>query len=278
MTLRVTDDFGERALGGQTSEAAPGSETVMRQLQRSHSVETRYSGRYVQSINGLSGGTTTGRPVDWFFFVNGIESPTGAADVALHRGDAVWWDRRDWGQATHVPAVVGSWPQPLKSAVSGKKVPVSLICSTGFDAQCSRVETILTGQGVTTARRLPSAAGKYVGTRVLVGDWHSIDHDQAAVLVGGGPGLSGVYARPVDGGKLIEILDSRGEVVTKEGAGSGMVAATADGNASPTWFVTGTDAAGVGRAINALSKQTLQGRYAVVIPAQGSPYGVPRKR
>ena len=48
----------------------------MRLLQRGFEVETRYGGAFVQEIDGVGGGRRGGRPVDWFFYVNGIEAET----------------------------------------------------------------------------------------------------------------------------------------------------------------------------------------------------------
>src|SRR5690349_7892264 len=69
--LLVTRDFGSRQVGTASEDPIPGGETVMRMLQRDFDVETRYGGGFVQSINGIAGGRENGRPVDWFYFVNG---------------------------------------------------------------------------------------------------------------------------------------------------------------------------------------------------------------
>ena len=60
----------------------------MRLVQANNDVETRYGGRFVQSIDGLEGGGAGGS-VDWFYFVNGFEADVGAAEyelVARRRG------------------------------------------------------------------------------------------------------------------------------------------------------------------------------------------------
>ena len=56
----------------------------MRFLVRGRKVDTRYGGRFVQAIDGLSGAGDSGRS-DWFFFVNGIWSEEGAAESAGSR-------------------------------------------------------------------------------------------------------------------------------------------------------------------------------------------------
>ena len=275
LSLRVTENFGTQQLGHLSSAKAGGEETAMRQLQRGHSVGTRFSGRFVQSVNGKSAGNESGKPVDWFFFVNGVESPTGAAETVLHAGDSVWWDRRDWSQAVHVPAVVGSWPQPFRSGLKGKRLPVRIICAPGFERECDAVEALLAKQGVTASRGLAGIAGRGSGLRLLVGDWKALGHDPTGSLLESGPGLSGVYAKPSANGQSIALLNAGGQVAAQFGAGSGLVAATNEGDAQPTWIVSGTDHSGVGRAISALNASTLASRYAVVIAPDGSVHPAP---
>ena len=68
-------------------ERASEGETVMRLLQRNFEVETRYGGGFVQAIEGVGGGREGGRPVDWFYYVNGIEADKGAAERKRRAGD-----------------------------------------------------------------------------------------------------------------------------------------------------------------------------------------------
>ena len=160
----VTRDFGTRQLGARIAQDLPSSETVMRLLQRNFDVKTRYGGGFVQSIGGLAGGREGGRPVDWFFYVNGIESDTGAADVQLHDGDRIWWDRHDWGATPHVPAVVGSFPEPFAHGADGKRYPVVLECADDVDDACKTVSDRLSAAGVIAGRQ---TIGTGVGERTV---------------------------------------------------------------------------------------------------------------
>ena len=109
-TLTVTRDYGTKTVVEASDRDPPESETVIRLLDREAEITTRYGGGFVQSIDGVSGTESQGRRNDWFFYVNGIESPVGAAQYDLSGGDRIWWDYRDWTSAMRVPAVVGSWP------------------------------------------------------------------------------------------------------------------------------------------------------------------------
>jgi hypothetical protein len=89
----------------------------MQALDRKLSISTRYGGRFVQSIDGVSGSS---HQRDWFFFVNGVEGDRSAADVRIRPGDVEWWDYRHWTGATmHVPYVAGSYPEPFLRALPG---------------------------------------------------------------------------------------------------------------------------------------------------------------
>ena len=70
---------------------------MIRFLDREADITTRYGGGFVQSIDGLAGAGAGGRRYDWFFYVNGIESPVGAAEVAgpRRRPDLVGLPRLD---------------------------------------------------------------------------------------------------------------------------------------------------------------------------------------
>ena len=98
-------------------------------LMRNDAVSTRYGGGFVQSIDGLAGGSEGGAPVDWFYYVNGVEAPQGAAATNVHAGDHIWWDRHDWSQTDDIPAVVGSFPEPFLNGVEGKRLPVRVECA-----------------------------------------------------------------------------------------------------------------------------------------------------
>src|SRR5690242_15389930 len=89
--LKVTREFGAEAMA-ETSGEANESDTVMRFLESEvEGVETRYGGGYVKSIEGIEETERGGHPYDWFFFVNGVESPVGAAEVSLEGGEKIWW-------------------------------------------------------------------------------------------------------------------------------------------------------------------------------------------
>ena len=270
VSVVVTRDFGVRPVGTAKVAKTPGSETVKRFLQRKFTVRTRYGGGFVQAIEGVSGGEEGGRPVDWFYYVNGIEADQGAAATKLHAGDRVWWDRHDWGAARGVPAVVGSFPEPFRSGAGGKRLPTQIACTDDAGAACAEAKSRLAAVGVKIASSAFGTGGGTETLRVLVGPWSSLRADPVARRIEQGPGTSGVYATFSGEGRRLTVLDDRGRDGASLGAGGGLVAATRLRDQQPTWVVTGTDAAGTLAAARALRENVLRNRFALAVEGSSS--------
>jgi Domain of unknown function (DUF4430) len=257
--LTVTRDYGtvpvlHRQVGDLTE-----SDTVMRALEDSAAISTRYGGGFVQSIEGLEAEESVDRSLDWFFYVNGVESTVGAADYPLHGGESIWWDYRDWDAAMRIPAVVGSWPQPFIGGYEGEARPVAVEC-VGGGVACAAVDGRLEDAGVSVSSRPPDGA-----IRVLVGPWARVRQDPAAAQIEDGPQTSGVFADfSLTGGAYRLIgLDEAGDERRRFGADAGLVAATRRYEDSPVWVVTGGTAAGVRAATDLLDAASLRDHYAV---------------
>jgi hypothetical protein len=257
--LTVTREFGstpvlQRQVGDVTE-----SDTVMRVLEGNAKITTRYGGGFVQSIEGIEEAQRGGHPYDWFYFVDGIEAPIGAADNSLRGGERIWWDYRDWGATNHVPAVVGSWPAPFANGYEGKSHPVTVECEGGGGA-CAEVRRALEAEGVAIARGSPSGA-----IRVLVGPWARLRSDPAAAQLEAGPEESGVYADFERRGGEYELrgLDAEGDPAGAFGPAAGLVAATRRYEGPPVWLVTGAAVAGVQAAAGLLDAPDLRDHYAV---------------
>jgi hypothetical protein len=275
--LTVTREFGAVEVTESSGEANE-SDTVMRFLEGEvDELETRYGGGYVKSIDGIAESERGGHPYDWFFYVNGVESPVGAAEVSLKGGERVWWDMHDWSATAHVPAVVGSWPAPFTTGWEGHAPAVVVDCMGGGDA-CATVRGALEGEGVKLAAGSPKGA-----VRVLVGPWAKLRADPVAALIEKGPAESGVYAEFAQGGsgaaggsagdaaaggapagawELIG-LDEDGAKARAFGAEAGLVAATRHFEGPPAWLVTGGTVGAVRSAAEALDADDLRDHYAV---------------
>ncbi|MGE5746654.1 MAG: DUF4430 domain-containing protein [Solirubrobacterales bacterium] len=265
--LTVTRDYGSKLIV-QKSDSIDESDTVLRVLDRTADVTTRYGGGFVQSIDGLAGSASGGRNSDWFFYVNGIESPVGSTGYDLSDGDRIWWDYRDWTAAMRVPAVVGSWPEPFLHGFRGERWGTRVDCHASA-AACGAVSDRLSSAGV--------ASAAFTGTRIVVevGTWRALRTNPDAALLAQGPDRSGVFARFVgDRRPLLELLDQQGQPAGSIGRGGGLVAALRPGDGPPTWVVTGTDAKGV-RGAASLLGDALRNRYAVATQPGAGAIGVP---
>jgi hypothetical protein len=260
--LTITASFGSQPIATISAAHVPGSETVMRMLQRRFDVGTRYGGGFVESINGHSGNSSQ---KDWFYYVNGVQASQGAAVTAVHHDDHIWFDLHDWGATDSIPAVVGSFPEPFSNGVNGKRYPTTLECGSNVDSACKRVTSVLDAAGVPVASQLIGTGSGPDTLGVVIGTWTELSSEVAAGLIDHGPSASGVYAKFADGGHQLKLLDPAGQVVRTLGAGAGLVAATADTSSVPTWLITGTDPAGVKAAAAAFNQRDLQNRFALAI-------------
>jgi hypothetical protein len=284
--LTVSRDYGSEVLVDEQDSISE-SDTVLRLLDRSAEVETRYGGGFVQSIDGLSGERTDGRASDWFFYVNGIESPVGAAEYQLGDGERAWWDYHDWTSAMRVPAVVGSWPEPFVHGFEGHRWKAAILCLAP-SATCELVSNRAAAAGVKTSiselpqsksgsppRETAIAFHLEDSAVIVVGPWRRLKGLPPIELLSGPPGESGVFATfSGERRALLTLLNERGEPAGSLGRGAGLVAALRPDDGPPSWVVTGTDPAGVAAAAELLG-EPLEDRFAVATEGAGEPIGVP---
>jgi hypothetical protein len=247
VTLVVTRDLGTRQVLDR--RVAPG-QTVMTALQGVAHVGTRYGGRFVQSIDGVSGSLRRAR--DWTFFVNGLEARVGATDVTVHAGDRVWWDYRPWTDLPTVPAVVGSFPEPfVHGPGAGAAVQVR-----GSDALARALRR--------DGARVSAAASAW---RVLVGSDRALRAD---------PAYRSAVANPLAQGDVVSMRAGRvvaysghGRVTPLAGARAAIFAVRQ--GAGATLFVAGIDAAAAAAAAQTLASRpsVVRDRYAVALGARG---------
>ena len=267
--LAVTRDYGHRLLDSTRIARVHQSDTVMRFVQATHRVETRYGGGFVQSIDGLAGDRSVQR--DWFFYVNGFEASTGAADFALSSGDRVQWDYHSWRATMRIPAIVGAYPEPFVHGYRGRRLPTRVECDRPGSATCQAVLQRLSRAGVVaTEAGLGASSGPQLA-RVLVGRWSALRRLQVASPLGEAPAYSGVFARfrGAGNGTALDLLAPTGGVARAAPPGTGLVAARANEDQSVTWLITGLDDSGVARAASALSEQNLKYAFAVAATPSG---------
>jgi Domain of unknown function (DUF4430) len=263
--LLVTRDFGSRVSHQTHLPVVGGRETLLSLLARNDAVSSR--GGSVQSIDGLANGQEAGRPVGWFYYVNGVAPAGVAARTNVHPGDHIWWDRHDYSQAPQVPAVVGSFPEPFLNGIDGKRLPVRIECAAVAGYACRTVAARLQALAVPAAIAAIGAGPAPQTLRVMIGPWVDVQGDLATEQIAAGPGASGVYARFAANGRTLTLLDRDGRAARTLTAGAGLIAATRRGEDAPVWIVTGTDAAGVDLAASAFDTTSLERRFAVALSA-----------
>jgi hypothetical protein len=128
--LWVTRDRGAEVLVDAEVEAG---QTLMRALNGEVELKTRYGGRFVQAIEGIAGSLEAQR--DWFWFVNGYEGDTSAAEYRLRDGDVAWLDYRGWEREGEARVVVGAFPEPFRHGYGGRVREAVVRHAPGLEAR-----------------------------------------------------------------------------------------------------------------------------------------------
>ena len=272
--LMISRDFGERSMLDTGEPKLGGEDTVMRMLERNADVKTRYGGAFVQEIEGVAGGQRDGHAVDWFFYVNGLQSDEGDKSIRLDEGDSIWWDHHRWDVST-VDVVIGQFPQPFSGGPEGRRLPVRVECAEPEGADCKKIRDVLVEYGVPASRARLAAQLEQETLRVLVGPWQRIGGDRAAGRISEGPRESGVFARFEEDRTTLALLDSDGRARRRLGAGAGLIAATRVDDEPLVWVVTGTDDRGVASAVAAFGEASLHGNFALAITPEQTGVGLP---
>jgi Domain of unknown function (DUF4430) len=119
-TVWVTRNRGSVVV---VNASVPAGLTAAQGLERVAKVSTRYGGRYVRSVNGVS---EHGRS-SWFYYVNGYLADRSAAEYRLRAGDVEWWDYRSWADPAQDPVVVGAFPEPFLHGYDGQRRPAVVL-------------------------------------------------------------------------------------------------------------------------------------------------------
>src|ERR1700741_5691 len=120
VTLTVTRGFGDAPVGAVTEKSIPGSQTVMRLLEGSFKVSTRYSGGFVEAIDGHAGRSAH---LELFYYLKRGPATLGSTGPSVRKGDRVWWGLHDWRATDSIPAVVGSFPETFVHGINGRRYP-----------------------------------------------------------------------------------------------------------------------------------------------------------
>lgn len=246
-SLIVTEDFGSRTLAQVEKVPATAGLTVMRQLERTHESTTSFGGRYVDSIAGTKEDGTR----SWLFYVDGVESTTAATSERLNGGEVVQWDFHDWQSVRVGGAIVGAYPEPLKSR--GARV----ICTDGGNASCKATKSALSAAGI-------ASTGKD-RVRVYVGSWGSLAGLDGVPDLGAPGATNGAFAQFKSGGRSLVPFSADGSARPALGSGSGLLAAVASGS-QLSWVVAGTDDDGALSAAKLLTQPAkLANRFGALV-------------
>lgn len=179
-TLWITRDEGRRVLH---DGSVPAGLTALQALDRAAQIGTRYGGRFVHSVDGVEGSSTSGE--DWFFFLNGVLADRSAAEIRLRDGDVLWWDFRRWSDRPEASAVVGAFPEPFVHGYAGRRRPAHVRYAPGQEAAARALGRLVRARSVA-----PRAVAVPAGSNTIV-------------VSGGAPSITLRAASPVGPYRLV---------------------------------------------------------------------------
>ena len=285
ITVRVvaTQNFGQELMFDETLEVLPGT-SAMSALMKVAEVETVYGGGFVNAINGVRSGFTGSQSMkmDWFIYVNGIRSNTGALDYKLRDGDTQHWDFHNWSFHHFIPAIMGDFPEPFRHGYGGKTSSTIIAYDDNLKEDAENLERRLIRLGVSNVSIKStgelSENEKKSSNLILLGTMDNVfmsELNQNWKRLG--------FFTHFENGNLV-VLNAQGEVVAKYDSGAGLIQATQNpwnpngigACENVVWMVSGTDEAGVKDALDALVNHHIELQYAcAAIVANGEIIKVP---
>ncbi len=277
----VTANFGHELIVDTTFELTS-SISALEGLQQVSKVETKYGGAFVQDINNARS-QQGGSGQDWFVYVNGIQTKTGAHDYDLHLGDVEHLDLHSWDFRQFIPAIIGDFPEPFLHGYEGDVRPTTIVYENSYKEEASEIITTLTELGVADiwAKGISelSQDEKESNNLVLLGDMNC----ELIAEINKVWNRMGFFAH-FEEGRLI-VADGKGKIDYEYTDGAGLIQATQNPWNSKgigacenvVWMISGTNEAGVKSAANALINQYPDFQYAfAAIVIQGDVTKIPQ--
>ena len=206
--------------------------SVMDLLAGEAAVTRSYGGGFVQGIDGLeaTGGGWGGGRQDWFYYVNGVFSPVGAADYILGPGDVVWWDYHHWSAGLVFPAVVGCFPEPFVNGFLGRGEGVMILCPAGYEDLARKLQESLLAAGagqVTLGEPEEALLVERSCPTIVLGRWEELQEVGWLVELNRNHQRAGLSFHFTPYG--LELVDYRGQVARRVEESAGVIGATGAG-------------------------------------------------
>ncbi len=272
ITLMITRDFGKQVLFKQ--QAAIGSNsTIMDVLQANTDVTTKYDGNYVSSIIGLKShnGGISGSNADWFYYINGICSDTGAGDYILRPGEFIWWDYHEWKNMGFVnSAVIGCYPEPFIHGYRDKVAATTIMSSADNLKMAEEVAKALKAKGAASVNMVElnnNLLEKRTNPTFVIGTWNELKTLAWINNFNQAYRKTGTSIHFTD--NSLELLDFSGNSARTINGSAGIIAASGSGlgDGHPLWMIAGTDQTGLQQAVEVLSQspEKISGLYSTAI-------------
>ena len=156
ITVIVSEDFGHEVLVNKTIPYQPGMSALVA-LEKVSSVDADSSG-FVNAVNGVrsqyTGMGANAKPVDWFYYVNGMFATVYSPSYTMHPGDVMRWDYHDWdpndAMGGMTDDIVGDLFAGFAYGYGGNVPPTYIVDTGGYSEEAQQVQQAFTKWGINT--------------------------------------------------------------------------------------------------------------------------------
>ena len=182
-------------------------------LMRNAKITTRYGGGFVQSIDGLSGGRSRGRPGRLVLLRQRDRGAEGrGGDERRTRATTSGGISTTGARPTTSPRSSAPFPSRSSTASKASACPVRIECAAAQSSPCRTVTARLRALGVPAAVAAIGSGAEPDALRVARRAPGRLSHGDPSVHgIESGPRTSGVYARFAPNGQTLTLLDGDGQ-------------------------------------------------------------------
>jgi len=276
VSILITRDFGRKVLKSGKVLVRSG-DSVMDVLHEVAKVETQYGGGFVASIDGIS--SSSAKPADWFYYVNGILPSRGADAFEVKPEDKIWWDYHSWNSSNFVPAVIGCYPAPFSTSCGQAKRKATIYYKPQMEILARKIGKFLQTKG---AEIVYESDCKNLGGRrrqgpsFLFASAEDVSKDENLKRIFASYGSTGIFLS-LDGSRIMLKDDNGQEMQTgKEIKGAIFAFSDGIGDENPLWVIL-SEKGEVEKVLEELLTEPskIYGKFAVAVDSSGEVYDLP---
>ena len=257
VTLLITRDFGNEVIFSADVTIKKDA-TVIDVMEENITVETKYNGSFINSINGLESNYAGNakEKFDWFYYINGVCADVGGNDYYLNDGDKIWWDYHTWGKLNSAnSSVVGQFPEPFINGYRENNDEIVILGSVTNINEKLEVYFTEHEEKVTVKTIENKSIENRDSPTILIDEWEKIKDLKYINKLNKNYKKTGAFFY-FENNKIL-LTDENKEVKRTVAKSASIIFAIGEGlgDENPLWIITGTDSKSIENAVDILIKR-----------------------